>query len=732
MSFHSWLQSLRSALTPGRSQVRRRQRHSPRAATYRPNLEALEDRVTPSFTYVGSFPVPSSPSAMVTGDFNNDGHLDLATANGELLLGDGYGGFVAGSRFAEGARPPVVADVNNDGNLDLAVITWSGQDVSVQLGKGDGTFQAPILVTNNAPFAGMAVGDFDNDGNSDLVVGVNDPEWDYADVQVLLGDGRGGFHYAPYGTLISSRLNELAVGDVNADGRADVVTANPDAGTVSALLGNGDGTLYNSSNFAAGTCPVQVAIGDFTSDGIPDLITTDQIPVNGGGRVNVLPGRGAGTFAAPIVTELPRGAQLPVADFNGDGRLDVLVVQASDAGYGVLYLGRGDGSFDCSADSFGVDYPIAGAVGDFNGDGCPDVAVACYDYYGNTAVDVVLNNGDWASPPPSLEISDATVTEGNAGTHSASFTVTLSAASTQPITVTYAIANGTATAGSDYQAAGGTLTFAPGEGSKTITVLVNGDRLVEPNETFAVNLTGATNATIASGQGIGTILDDEPRINITDATVNEGNTGTRPITFTVSLSAPYDVPVTISYATANGTATAGSDYQASSGTLTIPAGQTSGTITVQVSGDRLAEPNETFFVNLSNPNYGVISDGQGVGTIVDDEPRISVSDVIKSEGKKNQTTQFTFTVTLSAAYDQAVTMSFKTTDGTAKTGDQDYVAQTGTLTFKPGETTKTITIVVNGDDKKEADETFYLDLFGNSSNSLFTKNRGIGTILNDD
>jgi hypothetical protein len=117
---------------------------------------------------------------------------------------------------------------------------------------------------------------------------------------------------------------------------------------------------------------------------------------------------------------------------------------------------------------------------------------------------------------------------------------------------------------------------------------------------------------------------------------------------------------------------------------------------------------------------------------VDDEPRISISDLSKAEGKRNQTTLFTFTVTLSAAYDQAVTMSFRTVNGTATTGDNDYIAKTGTLTFAPGETTKTITIEVTGDSKKEADETFYLDLFGNSSNSLFIKNRGLGTILNDD
>src|SRR5262249_34698614 len=129
--------------------------------------------------------------------------------------------------------------------------------------------------------------------------------------------------------------------------------------------------------------------------------------------------------------------------------------------------------------------------------------------------------------------------------------------------------------------------------------------------------------------------------------------------------------------------------------------------------------------------FGTIADSQGFGIIVDDEPRISISDVTRREGRKN-TTSFVFTVTLSAAYDQPVTMSYRTADGTATTGDGDYVGMTGTLTFAPGETSKTITITVNGDSKKEADEYFYLDLFGSSSNSLFTKNRGTGTILNDD
>src|SRR5262249_13834702 len=160
-----------------------------------------------------------------------------------------------------------------------------------------------------------------------------------------------------------------------------------------------------------------------------------------------------------------------------------------------------------------------------------------------------------------------------------------------------------------------------------------------------------TNATIANGTGVGTIVDDEPRVSIGDVTRTEGNTGTTQFAFTVTLSAVYDAPVTVSFATADGTAAGGSDYQATSGTLTIPAGQTSGTISVLGNGDRLGEPNETFFVNLSAATNANILDSQAIGTIIDDEPHISITDVSKYEGRRGQTTYFTFTVTLSAAYD---------------------------------------------------------------------------------
>jgi ELWxxDGT repeat protein len=336
------------------------------------------------------------------------------------------------------------------------------------------------------------------------------------------------------------------------------------------------------------------------------------------------------------------------------------------------------------------------------------------------------------APPPGVTIVDVTLQEGNAGSTSALFTVQLSGASTEPTTVHYSTADGTATAGSDYQATSGTLTFAPGETTKTIPVPVHGDHSAEANEWFEVNLDQATNGTIFDGRAIGTIFEDEPRITIDDVSRSEGHAGQSAFAFTVRLSNVYDVPVAVDFATADAAAQAGTDYTAAAGTLTFAPGETERTITVLVNGDRGSEPDEAFFVNLSGAANATILDGLAAGTIRDDEPRVSVSDVTTAEGRRNKTTLFTFTVTLSAAYDKPVTMSFQTANGTATTGDTDYVAKSGTLTFAPGETTKTISIVVKGDSKREADETFYLDLFGLSSNALFTKNRGIGTILNDD
>jgi Big-like domain-containing protein/Calx-beta domain-containing protein len=237
---------------------------------------------------------------------------------------------------------------------------------------------------------------------------------------------------------------------------------------------------------------------------------------------------------------------------------------------------------------------------------------------------VTMRFSNGGSSSPSLSINDASVTEGNMGTVNATFTVSLSPSSSQTVTVSYATASNTATAPSDYTSTSGTLTFAPGQTSLPITVSVNGDTLVEGNETYFVNLSSATNATMARAQGVGTIVDDDsaplPSLSINDVSIPEGNSGTANATFTVSLSAASGQSVTVNYATASGTATSGSDFTSTSGTLTFAAGTTTQTIQVPVIGDTRPEANETFTVNLWGAAGATIARAAGTGTIVDNDP----------------------------------------------------------------------------------------------------------------
>jgi hypothetical protein len=237
--------------------------------------------------------------------------------------------------------------------------------------------------------------------------------------------------------------------------------------------------------------------------------------------------------------------------------------------------------------------------------------------------------GDWILrlgilPPaslPALSILDVTVPEGNSGTSQATFTVTLSPAASVPVTVHYATSDGTATAGSDYVATSGDLTFAIGQTVATFPVTINGDVTDEPDETFTVTLSDPVNAIIDRGEGLGTITDDDPApaLSVNDVTVTEGDTGTVSADFTVSLSGLTERTVTVQYATADGTATAPGDYLSASGTLTFAPGQTTRPVSVSVNGDLVHEPSETFFLNLSVPVNATIADGQGVGTIVDND-----------------------------------------------------------------------------------------------------------------
>jgi hypothetical protein len=235
---------------------------------------------------------------------------------------------------------------------------------------------------------------------------------------------------------------------------------------------------------------------------------------------------------------------------------------------------------------------------------------------------------------PMLSIGNVAVAEGNTPGTEAIFTVTLPWPSADTVTVDFATTNGSAQAGSDYTPAAGTLTFSPGETTQTILIDVHGDYDVEPDETFLVTLSNATNVAIADAEGTGTITNDDavPPLTITDVTVLEGDAGSAASTFVVTIPWPISQPVTVDFATVNGTALAGSDYDGGAGTLTFNPGQTSQSIVVAVHGDTDVELTESFLVTLSNAANATIVDPQATGTITNDDYGISIGDVSLTEG----------------------------------------------------------------------------------------------------
>lgn len=335
---------------------------------------------------------------------------------------------------------------------------------------------------------------------------------------------------------------------------------------------------------------------------------------------------------------------------------------------------------------------------------------------------------------PTVSIGDAMVAEGTSGTTPAEFTVSLSTASTQTVTVDYATGDGTATAsGGDYVPTSGTLIFAPGTTEQTVSVAVAGDTMYEGDETFVVALSNPLFATLADGQGQGTIANDdpEPTLSVGDVSVTEGDLGGVPAVFAVSLSAPSGLAARVHFATADGTAAAGSDYAATSGILAFPPGTTTRTVRVLVRGDFAAEADETFTLNLSNPFGAAIADGTAVGTIVDNDalPGLVLHDRIVPEGDTG-TTSAVFAVSLSAPSASVVTVSYSTVDGSARAG-ADYLATTGTLTFPPWTTLQTLNVPVVGDNLVEADESFLVRLSG-PVNAKISRGEAFGIIRDDD
>ncbi|MGH9278702.1 MAG: Calx-beta domain-containing protein [Acidimicrobiales bacterium] len=340
------------------------------------------------------------------------------------------------------------------------------------------------------------------------------------------------------------------------------------------------------------------------------------------------------------------------------------------------------------------------------------------------------------TPNTYLAVNNVWVTEGNAGTTNATFTITRSGKTNLSSTVTYATTNGTATAGSDYAAIAATpVTFASGETTKTVAVSVTGDTAAEGHETFNLVLSGLVGATLSDGTGIATIRNDDGAayLSVDNVWVTEGNAGTATATFTITRSGNTGDSSSVTYATSDGTAAAGSDYTAVAATpVTFAAGETTKTVDVSVSGDVLVEGHETFNLVLSGATGATIVDTTGVATIQNDDGAtyLAISDVVVTEGNAG-TTPATFTITRSGNTNGTSSVNYSTVNGTATAGS-DYTAVGATpVSFAAGETSKTVNVSVTGDTTDEANETFSVNLSG-ASGAVVSDPTGAATIIDDE
>ena len=349
-----------------------------------------------------------------------------------------------------------------------------------------------------------------------------------------------------------------------------------------------------------------------------------------------------------------------------------------------------------------------------------------------------------ATAQTSISVNDASIAEGNSGTTNLVFTLTLSRASSQSVSVKVSTNNSSATAPADYEAkALTTVTFAPGTTTQNVVVPVVSDTVSEVNETFALNLSEATNATLARMTATGTIVnDDTPSVSIVPTVqmpergyINEYGQVSGVARFVVSLSGPSDRTVIVNYVVAGITATANHDYptQDIPVGITFGPGTTSATISIRIYDDSMDEEDETFRVTLSNPQNATLGNLQSVCTIVDDDDTttsLSISNnVFVTEGNTG-TTNLVFTLNLSQITGRDVRVNYATANGTASEPG-DYTRTAGTVTIAKGQASGTITIPIVGDTVAELNETFTLN-FSNVVGAYLQNTSATATITNDD
>jgi RHS repeat-associated protein/uncharacterized repeat protein (TIGR01451 family) len=586
----------------------------------------------------GPYLAGTNPLSTVTADFNGDGRADLAVGNANgvsVLLGNADGTFQPAVNFTISGScvSLAIGDFNGDGKVDLAALTF-GQSggVSVLLGNGDGTFQAALKASGVAVglvLQALAVGDFNGDGKADVAFASSG-------VTVMLGNGDGTFQ-AP--TTLAVSASSVALGDFNGDGKTDLAAAygNNTVSAVSVILGNGDGTFQPAVSYATGIpywdTSYEVVVGDFNGDGKPDLAVANL------GTVSVLLGNGNGTFQPEVKYGTAGGSTIqPIAvgDFNGDGKTDLAVASVGGTNVAIL-LSKSDGTFQPAVNYAVGHKPYGVVVGDFNRDGWADLAFAS-----NTDKNLTILLGIGVTSTPDLAIAKTHVGNFVQGQTGATYTITVSnggGSTTSQVTVTDSLPVGltaTAISGTGWTCSLGILTctrgdvLTPGMSYPSITLTVTVASNAPPS---------VTNTAVASGGGDITTSNDTATdvttINslFADLTVNvthagrfiQGQTG---MTYAITVNNPGAAPaiglVTMTdYLPAGLTATAisGTGWSCVLGTLSctrndgLAAGASYPSITLTVDVATNAPALLTNTATVSGGGEAVVTNNSGSDTI---------------------------------------------------------------------------------------------------------------------
>ena len=683
----------------------------------------------------------SANNATIAGDtttadlvITDDDVPAITVANATAAEGDGTATFTV-TLDQEAANDVTVIYMTSNGASDGATAgsdyTAATQTMTISAGLSTGTIKIPVTddttdeVSETATLTLVSPSNATISGDTttaDLVITDNDqPVATIGNLTVGESDNTGTFTV----TLDQTAAEDVTITYSTADGSSNPATATSDYTTST-------GTLTISAGASTGTIQVPILL-----DTTDELAETATLTINGATNATIA---GDSATADLVITDdddpiISFVGNETVSETDGSATFTVTLDRTPAEDVTVVYV-TSDGTTTENGDYTAQSATLTISAGETSGTisvpiltdtefESTETATLTLSSPANgtivgdtTTADLEITNVDDVL----LTIADQSVDE-NAGT--ATFTVTLSEVSASDVTVEYATGSGTATDGTDYTATNGTLTVLAGATTGTIEVPVTNDADNEDNETATLTLSNPTNATITDATADLVITDDDG-IEIGLSTAHSGGStdnltvgeGDGIGTFTVTLDQTSSGDITIEYSTSSGTATDGTDYTGTTGTLTIPAGQTTGVVTVPITDDTTDEVTETATITLGNPVGATLNaDTTSADFVITDNdgPEIWFSDPSVGDPTAGNVTvgesdgNATFTVTLSEAPAEDVTVEYATGSGTATDGT-DYTGTTGTLTISAGVTTGTIVVPITTDATDESDETATLTL----------------------